>query len=295
MLPRPIRSLVKEIASDTRSGALPLALKALDAYAMLQRVPDPVEASDELHRLLNNAQPWMASVQNASCLGRETARSSRWEGLPRLKEQLTAARGRVSMEAAGLLRGCRTLVTVSYSSDVLSALVAARREAPGLRVFVCESRPLHEGVDLARALRKEDIGATVVVDAAGPSLVGEADAVILGADALLRDGHIVNKVGSLPLALASEHHGVPLYCLMEVIKVELEDHRLQLTPETRDPAEVCEDVDALNFYFERVPAGLTTYMATDAGVRHWPALLETFRSVDDLMGYYLLNDGTRER
>jgi translation initiation factor eIF-2B subunit delta len=291
MLPRPARSLVEEIASDTRSGALPLSLKALDAYAMLSDVSDAAKTSDELHRQLVKAQPWMASVVNASCLGREMARSSRWEDFSRLKEGLKAARERVATEAAGMLRGCRTVVTVSYSSDVLAALEVARKDASGLRVYACESRPLAEGVDLTRALRRAGIDATVVVDAAGPAMVREADAVIIGADALLRDGHVVNKVGSLSLALAAENYGVPLFCLMEAIKVELEDHRLQLEPESRDPKEVCSDVDALNFYFEKVPAGFTTYLTTDAGVRRWPALLETFRRVDDLMRHYLSKNG----
>ncbi len=127
----------------------------------------------------------------------------------------------------------------------------------------------------------------VIADAAGPGLVARCDAVITGADTLLRNGQLVNKIGTLGLALASEKHGVPCYPLMEAIKVELEGLEIPWREESRDPEEISDQVEALNFYFERVPSGLLSSVVTDAGVLKVRKVLHRFRREEDLKALYL--------
>ena len=52
----------------------------------------------------------------------------------------------------------------------------------------------------------------LLVDAAAASVLvgGGADVVLIGADRIARNGDTANKVGSLSLAIAARHAGVPL-------------------------------------------------------------------------------------
>ncbi|MFQ5837451.1 MAG: hypothetical protein ACE5HJ_01545 [Thermoplasmata archaeon] len=287
MLPEPVRRLAEEIASDTRSGALPLAQKALEAYSLLGQLSGNETSARELHGLLRMAQPWMAAVVNAAQMGWELARSARWGGLPGLKERLADARQLVAREAIGILTECKTVVTVSYSSDVFEALRRRQETGSAFEVYVCESRPLNEGVALARDLKDVGVRATLVVDAAGPSLVARSDAVITGVDSLLREGSLINKIGTMSLALTCSEFSVPFYPIMEVLKVEVEGHEISPVEKSRDPGEVSEDLEALNFYFERVPSRLATSLVTDAGILKVSSLLNRFRRPEDLLSFYL--------
>jgi hypothetical protein len=89
---------------------------------------------------------------------------------------------------------------------------------PGLSVIVCESRPLCEGVTLARRLAAAGLDVTLVTDAQAGVFVREADAVLLGADAVTPQG-VVNKAGSLLLALAARAAGVPVLAVATTLKV----------------------------------------------------------------------------
>ena len=287
MLPEPVEELAKAIADDTTSGAHALALRSLEAYEGLGQAAGSSEDADVLHDRLVLAQPWMVAVRNASLLGRHLARKDRWSVLPNLRKRLEGARAEVAEAAARALEGTSSVVTVSYSSDVYEALLRVGEKAPDLEVTVCESRPLREGVKLARDLSDAGLRAVVVADAAGPGLVAEADAVLTGADALLRTGALVNKIGTLGLALACREFGVPFWPLLEALKVELEGDTRPWEPEDRPPEEMAENVNARNFYFERVDPRLVEEVVCDAGRMTPERLLRRFRTLEDQIRRYL--------
>ncbi len=290
MLPDAAKRVVEEVGSDTTSGAMPLAQRALNAYASLDGLREAEAAALQLHSLLRQAQPCMAAVTNVSLLGSQIVASGRWDDLGRLKQRLSRARQEVARQAATILRESKVLLTISHSSDVFEALKVRSEESGGLKVYACESRPLLEGVALARALRDVGIHAVVVADAAAPGLVPQCDGVLVGTDSLLRDGHLVNKIGTLPLALACKEFEVPFYPLLEVLKLELEGHEIGWEEETRDPGELNSEVEALNFYFERLPGGLARSLVTDAGIMDAETLIGRIKTIDDLMGIYLPTD-----
>ncbi len=68
------------------------------------------------------------------------------------------------------------------------------------------------------------------------AMTKDSDVVVLGADAVMNDGSIVNKVGSLAIALAAKRYRVPLIVLAEKTKGE-GSHRV-VEFEASDPEEV---------------------------------------------------------
>ena len=76
-----------------------------------------------------------------------------------------------------------------------------------------EARPLNEGVRTARRLAEKGVSVTLITDAQMGLFVREAEAVVVGADSVLPDGSLVNKIGTHLLALAAREAKVPFYVM----------------------------------------------------------------------------------
>jgi translation initiation factor 2B subunit (eIF-2B alpha/beta/delta family) len=135
--------------------------------------------------------------------------------------RLKAQRAQLKERAAALIPPGARVMTTSYSSTVLVALAAAAADGRLGAVVCCESRPLCEGVALARALAAAGArDVTVITDAQAAAFLGSVDLVLLGADALSEAG-AVNKVGSRLIALAAREEGVPVYACCDSGKISI--------------------------------------------------------------------------
>jgi translation initiation factor 2B subunit (eIF-2B alpha/beta/delta family) len=163
-----------------------------------------------------------------------------------------------------------TVATLSRSGTVRAALRAADVD----RVVVSESRPGGEGLGVAESLAGDGVDVTLTTDAALPGLldgtdggaVPPADAVAIGADTVLPDGAVVNKVGTYPLALAAARSDVPVYAVCAADKVRPD---AAIDCSDGDPADIyggAAAVDVANPVFEVTPADLVTAVVTEDGV-----------------------------
>lgn len=119
---------------------------------------------------------------------------------------------------------------------------------------------------MARELARAGIDVTLVADAQLPGLVAEAEAVAVGADAILADGSFLNKAGTMPLALTARRLRVPFYVVAESWKVL--PPGVRPFPEEGDPAEVAPPLTGVtvrNPYFETTPGPLVTAYLTEEG------------------------------
>lgn len=117
---------------------------------------------------------------------------------------------------------------------------------------------------------------TVHTDAAVGHVLatGPVDCVLVGADAVLADGRVVNKTGTRLAALAADREGVPLYVVCAADKVTRSDEpHLEA-----GPAKAVYDGDAplsvLNPTFDVTPADLVTGVLTERGVLDTAAVRE---------------------
>lgn len=143
------------------------------------------------------------------------------------------------------------------------------------RVYLNETRPLMQGARLtAWELAQAGIEHTVVVDSAGPTVVarGLVDAVIVGADRVVANGDVINKVGTYPLALAAARAGIPfLVAAPESTLDPATADGSAVEIEIRDPAEVLAPdapaaTEAWNLAFDVTPADLVTAIVTETRV-----------------------------
>jgi methylthioribose-1-phosphate isomerase len=146
-------------------------------------------------------------------------------------------------------------------------------------VLVDETRPLLQGARLtAWELEQEGIEYRVVVDAAGPGLIaaGEVDAVVVGADRIVANGDVANKVGTYGLALAASRAGVPFIVAAPESTLDASISCGSDIPiEERDADEVLEwrgarvtpsGAAARNPAFDVTPAALVTAIVTEQRV-----------------------------
>ena len=213
-----------------------------------------------------------------------------------LREELEAAR-RIGSYGAPLiddddtvLTHCNagTLATAGYGT-ALAVVRAAVEQGKRVSVIATETRPLLQGSRLtAFELSREKIPVKIICDSAAAQLMarGVVDKVVVGADRILLTGHVTNKIGTLPIALAAKFYGVPFYVAAPVSTVDLETDHSQVVIEERDPDEVLyigrrrlapRNVGALNPAFDITPPDLVTGIVTDRGVVGQP-LEENLRS-----------------
>ncbi len=194
---------------------------------------------------------------------------------------LGAAGAALLAPGARVLTHCNAgaLACVGYGT-ALGVVRAAHEQGRGVSVWVDETRPVLQGSRLtAWELERLGIPYEIVVDAAAGSLfaAGRVDAVIVGADRIAANGDFANKIGTYPLAVLADAHGVPFYVAAPVttvdpgtpdggaIRVELRSGH-----EVVDVATAPATARVHNPAFDVTPARLVTALITDRGVIRAP-------------------------
>ena len=260
-----LRNRIARLAADRESGASEILREALailgDALAA------GADVADVAHEVCR-AQPSMGSIWNAA----DAARAGQ-EAFTRFAQRVGRAPAAIARFARGLFAADREagplrLVTLSYSRTVLDVLISLS-QVRELRVACGEGRPALEGRTLATRLAASGVAVTLFSDGAMGHALGEADAVLVGADAVAPD-FFVNKSGTRMLAAAAGLQGIPVYVVAGRDKFVSRDMVTRMEMREGAPAEVWPDPPAAvvvrNPYFEATPLDLVAGLITDVGV-----------------------------
>lgn len=183
-------------------------------------------------------------------------------------------------EGARVLTHCNAgaLATGGLGTALAPIYVASAR-GKKVSVLATETRPLLQGSRLtAWELSRAGIPVTVITDSAAASRMraGGVDLCIVGADRVVANGDVANKVGTYALAVLAHHHGIPFHVAMPSSSIDpgLASGE-QITIEERDPREVstlggrsvtAELAAVGNAAFDVTPAELVTSFITDRGI-----------------------------
>jgi methylthioribose-1-phosphate isomerase len=180
--------------------------------------------------------------------------------------------------AASLLPDGAAVMTHCWADQYLIATVDAARRADKQLSFVCtETRPYLQGARLTAAtLIEYGYQPTMITDGMIPAALsdGLASIVLVAADRVTLDGHVVNKVGTLAAALAAQAFSVPFYVLVEAPDPQA-PRAGDVVIERRDGAEVLHVLGqrsaaegATGYYpaFDVTPPALVTRIITANGV-----------------------------
>lgn len=184
-----------------------------------------------------------------------------------------------------------SLATVAYGT-ALGVIRAANEGGKRLRVIATETRPVQQGSRLtAFELKHDGIDVSLIPDTAvGYSMAsGMVDRVIVGADRVLRTGHVYNKIGTYQVAVLARRHGVPFYVAAPISTFDMESDPDDIVIEQRKPDEVTgigdrktapEGVGVINPAFDLTPPELVSCIITERGVAR-PPLEASIRGLFD--------------
>lgn len=169
------------------------------------------------------------------------------------------------------------LATVEYGT-ALAPIRIAIEGGKRIRVIATETRPVLQGARLtAFELVKDGIDTTLISD----TMVGYAmsrglvDKVIVGADRVLSDGHVFNKIGTYQVAILAKEHGIPFYVAMPMSTLDPRSGVNDVAIEERDPREIIyirgkriapRGVKVMNPAFDVTPPRYVSAIITDRGV-----------------------------
>lgn len=135
-----------------------------------------------------------------------------------VRERIVAADSVMVELALKKIRPRDVLLTFGHSSVVKKLLIRAHEEGIPFRVIIVDSRPLHEGKTLLKALCHAGIQCTFIPISALSFSMRTVSKVFLGAHALLSNGALMARTGSALVALMAREVGVPVITLCETYK-----------------------------------------------------------------------------
>ena len=173
------------------------------------------------------------------------------------------------------------LATVSYGT-ALGVIRAAKESGKDIRVIATETRPVQQGSRLtAFELQHDGIDVSLIPDTAvGYSMANRlVDKVIVGADRILRTGHVYNKIGTYQVATMAKQHGIPFYVAAPLSTFDMESDPGDVTIEQRGSGEVTqtggqrtapEGIKVINPAFDMTPPNLISGIITENGIAKPP-------------------------
>jgi len=170
------------------------------------------------------------------------------------------------------------LATAGYGT-ALSVVRHAWYSGKKIKVIATETRPMLQGARLTVwELKKEGIPVTLISDNMVGYVMsrGLVSKVLVGADRILRTGHVVNKIGTFTIAVLANYHGIPFYAVAPTSTIDPVSRVEDVVIEERDPDEVRKilgkllitvpDVEVINPAFDITPPHLVRGIVTEKGL-----------------------------
>ena len=173
------------------------------------------------------------------------------------------------------------LATVAYGT-ALGVIRAAKESGKNIKVIATETRPVQQGSRLTVfELKHDGIDVSLIPDTAvGYSMAqGLVNKVIVGADRILRTGHVFNKIGTYQVATMAKQHRIPFYVAAPLSTFDLKSNPNDVIIEQRKASEVTgignkktapDDINVINPAFDITPPELISGIITEKGVAKPP-------------------------
>ena len=239
--------IVKDIKSLKIQGANNVAKAGLKAYSL-----NPTKGSIKKLLSLRPTEPMLRSVLYYA------EKYSVDDALTLIERN----REKIIEYGRKFIKNKKRIFTHCHSSTVVDILKLNNK----LKVFNTETRPLFQGRKTAEELSQAGIEVIQIVDSAARDYIRKSNAVVLGADAVLESGDVINKIGSGMFAEIAHNHGIPVYITTSSLKfserfVKIE-HRLK--KEVWDAYR--RNLSIENPSFEAVKSKFITKIISDLGI-----------------------------
>ena len=173
------------------------------------------------------------------------------------------------------------LATVGYGT-ALGVVRAAKESGKNIKVIATETRPVQQGSRLtAFELQHDGIDVSLIPDTAvGYTMAnGLVNKIVVGADRILRTGHVYNKIGTYQVATMAKQHNIPFYVAAPLSTFDLDSKPEDVIIEQREASEVTgigdkktapDGIDVINPAFDMTPPELISGIITENGIAKPP-------------------------
>jgi ribose 1,5-bisphosphate isomerase len=185
--------------------------------------------------ILENARPTAVVLHN--CLEIIKKRKS-LQTIDQLIKRLNEATGKIAKKGNKIIPIRARIMTHCHSGEALAVIKEAWKSKKKISVVATITEPLEQGVKTVRELGKMGIPVILITDNAVGHLMKDVDLVLVGSDAIRKNG-IVNKVGTSLIALAAKENRKPFYAVGNTLKF---DRRKKLVIEERPTSEVYKKI-----------------------------------------------------
>lgn len=173
------------------------------------------------------------------------------------------------------------LATVAYGT-ALGVIRATKESGKNVKVIATETRPIQQGSRLtAFELKHDGFDVSLIPDTAvGYSMAnGLVNKVVVGADRIVKTGHVFNKIGTYQVATMARQHRIPFYVAAPLSTIDMKSKAEDVIIEMRKGSEVTgtgdkktapDDINVINPAFDITPPELISGIITEKGVAHPP-------------------------
>jgi len=194
-----VSKILEDIKKVKIQGARNIARAALYAYSL--------EKTKESKKKLMEARPTEPMLFNML---------NKAEKIPyrQILKHFDYAQDEINKNVFRIIKNNSIIFTHCHSTNVVNALIYAKKHGKNFQVYNTETRPLFQGRKTAKELRKSGIKVTEFIDSAAAVAIEKANLVFLGADAILKKG-VINKIGSGMFAEIAYDKKVPVYIIAD--------------------------------------------------------------------------------
>jgi len=208
----------KDIKDIKIQGATNVAKAALRAYFL-----QPSKSIKNKLLKLRPTEPMLSHVLELAEQGKSQKD---------ILEHFNEAQDKINKQVFKLIKNNSVIFTHCHSTNVIKALIYAKKKGKKFEVYNTETRPLFQGRKTSKQLKSAKIKTTQFVDAAVGIALGKeqktkkVSLVLLGADAILKDT-VINKVGSEVVARIAKDEKIPFYIVADSWKYASKNVKLE--------------------------------------------------------------------
>lgn len=227
-----LEQLIEEIKSVRVQGAKQIAVSCLRFLRPFAQEHGFGREFNETADLLRQVRPTAVVLHNCIEIIKQEKKIST---IDNLVEYLTKSSEEMAQWSDKVLKDNVCVMTHCHSGEAMEFLKHGHtKHKKKISVIATITQPLEQGVKTSKELARVKIPVTLILDSAVGLFMKDVDAVVVGADALRKEG-LVNKIGTSLLAFAAKHDNKPFYVVANVLKL---DKRNNFKIEERSSEEV---------------------------------------------------------
>jgi len=254
-----IGKIYRDIREIKIQGATNVAREAIDAFYL-----DPTEKNKKGLMGLRPTEPMLVNALN---LVNHIPRDS-------IIAHFGFAQGRINKFVFKVIDGKKKIYTHCHSTNVVKALIFAKKHGKKFEVLNTETRPLYQGRQTATELAKVGINVTDFVDSAMDEAVEECDLILLGSDAILKSG-VINKIGSGAIAELAFLHKKPVYIIADSWKYSPKNVKIEERSFKEVWKNVPRHIKVRNPAFEKIDKKYIKGIVSELGILSFDKFIKT--------------------